>query len=59
MTHIEKSRVQFFAPKLCYHTNMSMYKRHFNNSINPIFITFVTYNRRKILIPNIDTINYE
>ena len=33
---------------------MSTYKRYFNNSINPVFITFVTYNRRKILISNID-----
>ena len=33
---------------------MSNYKRYFNNLANPIFITFVTYKRREILIPNID-----
>lgn len=33
---------------------MSNYKRYFNNSVNPVFITFVTYKRRKILIQNID-----
>lgn len=33
---------------------MSNYKRYFNNLLNPVFITFVTYNRREILIPNID-----
>lgn len=33
---------------------MSNYKRYFKNSSNPVFITFVTYNRREILIKNID-----
>jgi len=33
---------------------MSNYKRYFKNSINPVFVTFVTYNRREILIQNID-----
>ena len=33
---------------------MSNYKRYFNNSTNPVFITIVTYKRRKILIPNIE-----
>jgi len=33
---------------------MSNYKRYFKNFINPVFVTFVTYNRRKILIPNIE-----
>ena len=33
---------------------MSNYKRYFNNFINPVFITFVTYKRKEILIPNID-----
>ena len=32
---------------------MSNYKRYFINSKNLVFITFVTYNRREILIPNI------
>ncbi len=33
---------------------MSNYRRYFINSQNPVFITFVTYNRKNILIPNID-----
>lgn len=33
---------------------MSNYKRYFINTRNPVFITFITYNRREILIPNID-----
>ncbi len=33
---------------------MSNYRRYFFNSLNPVFITFVTYDRRNILIPNID-----
>jgi len=33
---------------------MSNYKRYFKNNKNPVFITFVTYNRRKVLLPNID-----
>ncbi len=33
---------------------MSNYKRYFKASSNPVFITFVTYNRREILIQNID-----
>ena len=32
---------------------MSNYKRYFKNSINPVFVAFVTYNRREILIPNV------
>jgi len=32
---------------------MSNYRRYFNNN-NPIFITFVTQNRKEILIDNID-----
>ena len=32
---------------------MSNYKRYFRSSNNPVFITFVTYNRRKILLSNI------
>lgn len=32
---------------------MSKYKRYFNNN-NPVFITFVTQNRKEILIDNID-----
>lgn len=32
---------------------MSNYKRYFTTSQNPVFITFITYNRRNILIPNI------
>ena len=36
--------------------NMSNYKRYFKNSLNPVFITFVTYNRREILIPNIEAL---
>ena len=35
---------------------MSNYKRYFQNSSNPVFITFVTYNRREILIQNIDVL---
>ena len=33
---------------------MSNYKRYFSDNAKPVFITFVTYNRRNILIPNID-----
>ena len=33
---------------------MSNYKRYFQNLTNPVFITFVTYKRRKIIIQNID-----
>ena len=33
---------------------MSNYKRYFKILSNPVFITFVTYNRREILLPNID-----
>ena len=33
---------------------MSNYKRYFKYSNNPVFITFVTYNRREILISNIE-----
>ena len=33
---------------------MSNYKRYFKASTNPVFITFVTFKRREILIPNID-----
>lgn len=33
---------------------MSNYKRFFNISANLVFITFVTYNRREIIIPNIE-----
>ena len=36
--------------------NMSNYKRYFKNSSNPVFITFVTYNRREILIQNIEAL---
>lgn len=32
---------------------MSNYRRYFDNN-NPIFITFVTQNRKEILIDNID-----
>ena len=35
---------------------MSNYKRYFNDSLNPVFITFVTYNRLEILIQNIDVL---
>lgn len=35
---------------------MSNYKRCFKKLSNPVFITFLTYNRRKILIPNIDVL---
>ena len=33
---------------------MATFRRYFNNQQKYIFITFVTYNRREILIPNID-----
>lgn len=33
---------------------MAIFRRYFNNQQKYIFITFVTYNRREILIPNID-----
>ena len=33
---------------------MSNYKRYFNILSNPVFVTFVTYNRREILLQNID-----
>ena len=33
---------------------MSNYKRYFLNKNFPVFITFVTHNRRNILISNID-----
>jgi len=33
---------------------MSNYKRYFRHSNNPVFITFVTYNRREILTSNIE-----
>lgn len=33
---------------------MSNYKRYFSNISVPVFITFVTYNRRNILIQNIN-----
>ena len=33
---------------------MSNYKRYFNASQNPVFITFVTLNRKNILEQNID-----
>lgn len=33
---------------------MSNYKRYFGLSTNPVFITFITYNRRRILLQNID-----
>lgn len=33
---------------------MSNYFRYFKNNENPVFITFVTLNRRNILIQNID-----
>ena len=33
---------------------MSNYKRYFSDNAKPVFITFVTYNRRDILIPNIE-----
>lgn len=36
--------------------NMSNYKRYFKNSSNTVFITFVTYNRREILIQNIEAL---
>ena len=36
--------------------NMGNYKRSFKNSSNPVFITFVTYNRREILIQNIEAL---
>ena len=32
---------------------MSNYRRYFNGCNNPVFITFVTYNRREILLSNI------
>ena len=32
---------------------MSNYKRYFQTTIRPVFITFVTYNRREILISNV------
>lgn len=32
---------------------MGNYKRYFNNFSYPVFITFITYKRQKILIPNI------
>lgn len=35
---------------------MSNYKRYFNSYNNPVFITFVTYNRKEILIPNIQNL---
>ena len=33
---------------------MSNYKRYFNILSNPVFVTFVTYNRQEILLQNID-----
>ncbi len=33
---------------------MATFRRYFNNQQTYIFVTFVTYNRREILIPNID-----
>ena len=33
---------------------MATFRRYFNNRQEYIFVTFVTYNRREILIPNID-----
>ena len=33
---------------------MATYRRYYNNQQTYVFITFVTYNRREILIPNID-----
>ena len=35
---------------------MSNYKRYYKNLSNPVFITFVTYNRREILIQNINVL---
>jgi len=35
---------------------MSNYKRYFKNLSNPVFITFVTYRRREILIQNIEVL---
>ena len=35
---------------------MSNYKRYFKDSLNPVFITLVTYNRLEILIQNIDVL---
>ena len=35
---------------------MSNYKRYFKNSSSPVFITFVTYNRREILIQNVEVL---
>ena len=35
---------------------MSNYKRYFKDSLNPVFITFVTYNRLEILNQNIDVL---
>lgn len=47
-------RVRFFAPDLCYDVLMSNYKRYYNTSSATVFITFVTYNRKSILLPNIN-----
>jgi len=46
--------VQFIAPDYVNIICMSNYKRYFRHINNPVFITFVTYNRREILISNIE-----
>lgn len=46
--------MQFIAPNYVNIISMSNYKRYFRSSNNPVFITFVTYNRREILLSNIE-----
>ena len=46
--------MQFIAPDYVNIICMSNYKRYFRHINNPVFITFVTYNRREILISNIE-----
>ena len=45
--------MQFIAPNYDKINYMSNYRRYFNSSNNPVFITFVTYNRREVLLSNV------
>ena len=45
--------MQFIAPNYVNIISMSNYKRYFRSSNNPVFITFVTYNRIEIMLSNI------
>ncbi len=45
--------MQFIAPNYDKINNMSNYRRYFNGCNNPVFVTFVTYNRREILLSNL------